>query len=81
MSEMYTTFELEAMTDEQLAEAYENTFAECYPCQPSAYPDFFLYAGIDEDPDFRPKAIKAIASGEPLPRVSNETEYGPNVLF
>ncbi len=50
MSETYTTFELEAMTDRQLAEAYENTFAECYPCQPSAYPDFFLYAGIDEDP-------------------------------
>lgn len=61
--------ELEAMSDDELAEAYKETFGECYPFDPKYYPVSFLYGGIEADPDFRKKAIDAMSNGVPLPPI------------
>lgn len=61
-----TAEELEALSNDKLAEAYNETFGECYPFDPKYYPVSFLYGGIEADPDFRKKAIKALSSGVPL---------------
>lgn len=61
--------ELESMSDNELAEAYNETFGEWYPFDPKYYPVSFLYGGIEADPDFRKKAINALSTGVPLPPV------------
>lgn len=73
--------ELEAMSDDELAETYNETFGECYPFEPTYYPVSWLYGGIEADPEFRKKAIGALSSGTPLPRIDLQDDPEPGVLY
>lgn len=73
--------ELEALGDKELAETYRETFGECYPFEPTYYPVSFLYGGIEADPKFREKAIGALSSGMPLPRIDLQDDPEPGILY
>lgn len=76
-----TVEELEAMSNDKLAEAYNEMFGECYPFEPTYYPVSFLYGGIEADPDFRKKAINALSTGAPLSRIGLQDDPEPGVLY
>ncbi|GAA0634875.1 hypothetical protein [Bifidobacterium pullorum] len=76
-----TAEELETMSNDELAEAYKETFGECYPFEPTYYPVSFLYGGIEADPGFHEKAVNALSTGVPLPRIDLQDNPDPGVLY
>lgn len=66
MQPKYDREYLERCDDDTLSEIYLNVFGKWYPCHPYAL-TLKVYAGSEEDPDFRGKAINAILTDKPVP--------------
>ncbi|MBW3079887.1 hypothetical protein [Bifidobacterium saguinibicoloris] len=64
---------LETCGNDKLSELYMERFGEWYPCNPYGL-TIKIYAGCEEDPDFRQKAINALISGKTVQPPSYELD-------